>query len=529
MTRWLVRSRWARRGLALFAVVALAALPLLQVTTVLAHPLGNFTVNRYARIEVYKDRLQVHYVIDMAEIPTFQAMPSIDSDKDGVASSTELATYAARSAETYREAFTLSAGDDQLETAALESSAQLVDGQGGLKITRVVVVYDAPLPAGSNGKELAVRFEDRNLTNSQGWKEIVVRGSEGAQVTVDPRLTMELSNALLAYPAQTLASAPNMRRAEFAFVAGTGTGAPSVRAVETAPEARFGGGFAGVFEDLLGQEQSVGFILLSLAVAFAFGAQHAFGPGHGKTMVAAYLVGSKGTPKQAVVLGITVTATHTSTVYLLGFVTLVAAAYVTPEKLYLWMGVASGLLVVLFGATLFAGRLIGLRRGAKDGGEHRHGVFGRAHTHAPAEHAGEHDHSHGHGEHGHEPQPVSALEPGGHHQATGNSQVTSRSLLSLGVIGGLLPCPSAVVVMVAAISQGQVLLGMLLIVAFSLGLAGVLTAIGVSLVVGRKIPARQRRLLETRAVQRLVTAMPVISALVVMLVGIGITYQALTV
>jgi len=102
-------------------------------------------------------------------------------------------------------------------------------------------------------------------------------------------------------------------------------------------------------------------------------------------------------------------------------------------------------------------------------------------------------------------------------------------LLSLGVIGGLLPCPSAVVVMVAAISQGQVLLGMLLIVAFSLGLAGVLTAIGISLVFGKRIPERQRRFVERPAFQKLVRAMPVFSALVVMLVGIGITYQALTV
>jgi ABC-type nickel/cobalt efflux system permease component RcnA len=264
-----------------------------------------------------------------------------------------------------------------------------------------------------------------------------------------------------------------------------------------------------VVEHLLDHDRSALFILLSLAIAFAFGAQHALGPGHGKTMVAAYLVGSRGTPRQAAVLGATVTATHTSTVYLLGLVTLVAAEFVAPETVYLWMGVISGALVVAFGATLFATRLKGAigRTPWAVGAAHRHGVFGRPHAHDP-----EHPHNHDVSDHSHEK-----------HNHGG---VRTQSLLSLGVLGGLLPCPSAVVVMVAAISQGEVLLGMLLIVAFSLGLAGVLTAIGLSLVLGGRLGGRHRALFERRAVRTLVRAMPVASALVVMLVGAGITYQA---
>ena len=261
---------------------------------------------------------------------------------------------------------------------------------------------------------------------------------------------------------------------------------------------------------------TVGFLLLSLLIAFAFGAQHALGPGHGKTMVAAYLVGSKGTPKHAIALGLTVTATHTSTVYLLGLVTLVAAAWITPETVYLWMGVAAGVMVMGFGIVLVIQRLLSMRRPRIETGEHRHGIFGKAHSHAPAaheEHAHVHEHAHDEHPHPHEPETTGA--------------VTWRSLLSLGVLGGLLPCPSAVVVMVAAISQGQVLLGMLLIVAFSLGLAGVLMALGVSLVLGRKIPARQRRIFQHPLVARAVTAMPVISAVIVTVVGLGLTYQAM--
>jgi ABC-type nickel/cobalt efflux system permease component RcnA len=196
-------------------------------------------------------------------------------------------------------------------------------------------------------------------------------------------------------------------------------------------------------------------------------------------------------------------------VYLLGLVTLVAAEFIAPATVYLWMGVISGALVVGFGAALFVARAwsaIGHRPSAV-AGTHRHGIFGRVHSHGPQEELHDHD--------GHEHPHPTGDEP----------RVGMRSLLSLGVLGGLLPCPSAVVVMVAAISQGQVLLGMALIVAFSLGLAVVLTAIGMSLVLGKRLGAG-RRVFQRRSVQRLLAVMPVLSALVVMLVGVGITYQA---
>ncbi len=504
--------RYAIRALAVLAVALVAATPLLGTGTAVAHPLGNFTVNRYARIEVYKDRLQVHYIVDMAEIPTFRAMDSIDTDHDGAASGPELDAYANRLAETYRRAFTLKAGDQRLATAPIETSAQLVPGQGGLKVTRIVIVYDAPIPDIVPGKNIQIGWEDNNLLNSQGWKEVVVRASDGAQVTSDPKLTIDQSNALLEYPTETLKSAPQVSRATFGWVEGTGSEAPLRATLQVTTAGRGSNGVAGAFEKLLQHDRSLGFILLSLLVAFAFGAQHAFGPGHGKTMVAAYLVGSKGTPKQAIVLGLTVTVTHTSTVYLLGIVTLVAAAYATPETLYLWTGLASGVMVVGFGAVLFTARLRGLRHRRPSSGEHRHGRFGPRHSHEPrvTNQSEEHAHDEGH--------PLAVAET--------NARVSWRSLLSLGVIGGLLPCPSAVVVMVAAISQGQVALGMLLIVAFSLGMAGVLTGIGVTLVLGRRIPASKRALFSRPMASRVATAMPIMSALVVMVAGLAITYQA---
>ncbi len=230
-------------------------------------------------------------------------------------------------------------------------------------------------------------------------------------------------------------------------------------------------------------------ILASLAAAFGFGMLHALGPGHGKTVVAAYLVGSRGTVRHAFALGFTVTATHTSMVYLLGFVTIAASAFIVPERLYLYLGMASGISVIAMGVWLFASRLRGLRRHSPEG-EHRHGWFARAHAHTPAEAPHEEAHSHEHaatGAHGH-PHP---------HAADEAPRITWRGLLTLGVIGGLLPCPSALLVMLAAISLGQVVYGMLLIVAFSMGLAGVLTGIGISFVFGKRLsrflPAAARR------------------------------------
>jgi nickel/cobalt exporter len=513
-----VLRRRSLRSLLIAFVALLALSPLMQAGTAMAHPLGNFTVNRYARLELYEDRVRIHYVVDMAEIPTFQALPEIDTDGvDGV-SEAELAAYARTFTEERRESFTLTVGGEAREAAAVQSHGQLLDGQGGLQVLRLTAVYDAPVDGA--GTPAAVTFTDRNFSGRAGWKEIVVRPTEGSLATVPEALTLDRSNGLLEYPAESLTSAPDVSDVAFTWTPGTGSAAPAVAAIEEVAEGRASTGFAGVFEGLLEHERSGLFILLSLLIAFAFGAQHALGPGHGKTMVAAYLVGSRGTPRQAAILGATVTATHTSTVYLLGLVTLVSAEFIAAETVYLWMGVVSGALVVGFGAVLLAARLrgsVGSRRSAP-GSVHRHGVFGKAHSHEPHEH-----------EHATPPLPTHRERgPGGEgaHVHQHDAHVGTRSLLSLGVLGGLLPCPSAVVVMVAAISQGEVLLGMLLIVAFSLGLAGVLTAIGMSLVLGKRLGARQRSLFERPAVRALVRVMPVVSALVVLLVGVGITYQA---
>ena len=182
-------------------------------------------------------------------------------------------------------------------------------------------------------------------------------------------------------------------------------------------------------------------LALSLLIAAFWGAAHALTPGHGKALVAAYLVGTRGTPRHAFMLGGTVTVAHTAGVFALGIVTLGLSQFILPEQLYPWLTLASGLLVVGVGASVLRSRP-GSRR-------------------TPHHHDHHHDHGH-HDHHGHH-----------HHHDDG---LTSKGILGVGVAAGLLPCPSALVVLLSAIALHRIGLGLALIVAFSVGLAATITA-----------------------------------------------------
>ena len=212
-----------------------------------------------------------------------------------------------------------------------------------------------------------------------------------------------------------------------------------------------------------------------MAVAVGLGAFHALEPGHGKTVVAAYLVGSRGTAWHALMLGLIVTVTHTAGVYVLGAVTLFASHYIVPERLYPWLGVTSGLIIAGLGLSLF------LRRYA--GSDHAH-----SHAHAHG-HSHTHDHHHDHA-HDHEVEHPHTHDHHTHHHQHPPSTVSLRELLALGVTGGIVPCPAALVVLLSALSLNRVGFGLLLIVAFSIGLAAVLIAIGILMVYAHRLMAR---------------------------------------
>ena len=253
--------------------------------------------------------------------------------------------------------------------------------------------------------------------------------------------------------------------------------------------------------------------LALLGAVLAWGAAHAMTPGHGKAMVAAYLVGARSTPWHAVVLGLTVTATHTFGVFVLGFLTLFASHAVTPEKLYPWLAAASGLLVAVVGATMLIRRM----RGA------HHHDHDHSHTHDGHHHADHHHHDHhghGHVHHHHDDHGHAHVHSHGHTH-THTDAVTWRQLLGLGVSGGLLPCPAALVLLLSSVSLQRTAFGLLLVLAFSLGLAGVLTLVGLLVVRGARILDRWPTF------QRMSRVLPVVSAAVIFVIGVVLCVRAI--
>ena len=452
-----------RRALALLACLAALSAP----AAASAHPLGNFTVNRHATVELSGERIYVHYVLDLAEIPTFQLGDTVGSPG--------FAEAAARKLE-----LTVDGRPARLRT--LEHRSERRPGAGGLETLRFDAVYVA---ATGSGATLALR--DRNLGSRIGWREIVVRARDGAELHGASVPAESASDELRAYPGELLRSPLDVSAATARFTLGRGPGTPpSLDAA--APAAHEGGGF----EALVSRgDLSLGAILLSLGLAAFWGAAHALTPGHGKAIVAGYLVGTKGRPRDAVLLGAIVTVTHTAGVFALGLVTLLLSRFIVPESLYPWLTLASGLLVVGVGASVLLSRL-------------------RSRTHDHHHHDHGHDHHHHH--HGRE---------GDHHHHDHHGEINRRGLLGVGVAAGLLPCPSALVVLLAAIALHRVGFGLALILAFSVGLAATITGIGLVAVLAKR--AFSRLTLDGPVIRLL----PAASALAILAVGIGITLNAL--
>ena len=453
-------------------LVAVALLPAIGGAAS-AHPLGNFTVNHLAIVNVARDGVAVRYILDLAEIPTIQETNA--GTVEGIA---------ARLA----EGLALRVDGAAVPLTLRTSSVERLAGQAGLETLRVTMDL-ASVAAVRDGA--AIAFADTNYAGRIGWHDIVLRGAI-AEPTVG---ASEPTNELRQYPTDVTATPPDRTAASAvarhsANVGGTNavTADTTRFALDTSAD-RLTGFLKSGSSDLPA-------LLAALLVAMFLGALHAIGPGHGKAMVAAYLVGSKGTAKQAVILGTTVTVTHTLGVYALGAITLVAAQYILPERLYPILGVLSGVLVVAIGLGMLRSRLLGLRAPAHD-------------AQVP-DHA--HDHDHGAG-------------PGQHQHAPHEGPVGLRGLLALGVSGGLLPCPTALVVLLAAVSFHNVLLGMILVAAFSVGLAGVLTGIGLALVLGQRYVRRNGRAMRL-AGSRVTRYLPSLSAAAITIAGLIIAFGA---
>jgi ABC-type nickel/cobalt efflux system permease component RcnA len=460
------------RRVFVFGVVAAALI--LAPTLAFAHPLGNFTINRYAGIELTPGQVRIDYVVDMAEIPTVQVRPQMDADGDGEITDAERASWATRTAPDLLSGLRVAIGGRPVPLDVVSAAARFRPGQGGLDILRLEAAFAAAIPA--RGR---LSFVDTNYEDRIGWREVTAAGADGTALDSSSVPARSVSNALLSYPQSLLSSPLDVTTATVSFRPGAGS---VVRVEEPAaasgarPDVT-GGAFAG----LVGRTGP--FMAVAILLALGFGALHALGPGHGKTLMAAYLVGAGGRVRHAAVVGGSVAVMHTASVLALGFVVLTLTQVFAPERVYPWLGLVSGLIALGLGAMLLVSRL---------------GRWGRPSA------ADAHPHHHGR-EHVHE------------HE----TPLSRRGLAALAVAGGILPSPTALVVLLAAIALGRVAYGLALIAAFSLGLAGALVGVGI-------VALRARDALSRRVSGRTARLVPVLSAASIALLGLVLTLRGFT-
>jgi len=533
--------------------------------------MGNFSISHFAGIRIEAGAVDIRYILDLAEIPTFQEMqaanlvPAPDDPRSIV--------YLARKAEALKGGLVVILNGRPVTLETVSETVIFPPGAGNLSTMKIGVVYRASLAGVEHPCTLTYR--DGNYAGRAGWKEVVASAGPGAALEFSTAAAASRSQELANYPTDLINSPPQDLEAQLTFALADGlpgsqtTPSPGPPRLDQAPvtahalpqrgersklisrlpvkpvsnPASINGWPMAVpgaassqtlalaanqqgtprnrFTELItSNDWGLWFLLTAALIAAALGGLHALEPGHGKTIVAAYLAGSQGTAAHALLLGLIVTATHTAGVYALGLATLYASKYIVPDHLYPWLGMASGLTIVFLGLYMLRRRWVG--RGHAYGHRHHHGPWGHTydranshaheHTHVRAVSGDAHPHSHEHHhEHPHDAGRAHHTEP----------QFSYRQLVTLGVTGGIVPCPAALVVLLSAVSLHRVAFGLYLIVAFSLGLAAVLISIGMVTVYARRLLARLPS--DGPLINRW---LPTASAAAITCLGFGIAAQA---
>jgi ABC-type nickel/cobalt efflux system permease component RcnA len=526
-----------------------------------AHPMGNFSVNHYTKIDLQSDRITVQYFIDLAEIPTYQEMQQGEIQAD--AKDPVVTRYIANRGRELGLGLSLSLNGEMLPMHMTSSGVIFPPGAGGLPTLKMGFTYEAAYPIGMDRTKVRLRYMDNNFPGHTGWKEIVAVASAGSLISSSVPAT-DRSDALNNYPTDLLNSPPQALEAtlvatllpisdltsehtaaaskdrtpssvpaQAAVISQSTSSAmitakPVGRAVKTegshtAPptshEAALPPSFKAAttpnasltmranqqqtprskFTELItAPHMSAWFLLTAAFIAIGLGGLHALEPGHGKTIVAAYLVGSRGTAAHAALLGLIVTISHTAGVFALGAITLYASRYIVPEQLYPWLGLFSGLTIVVLGCYMALRRLTGMAS----------------------------DHSHLSGEsHSHWSFFTGASSESNQKRAETDSArpVSLTQLVVLGVTGGIIPCPAALIVLLSALALHRIGLGFFLIVAFSVGLAAVLIGFGMLMVFARRFMSRM-------AVDGPLTQwwLPLASSVFITVLGIALVVQAVS-
>ena len=430
----------------IFRVLAFAIVAALFIPAVAdAHPLGNFTSNHLTRIEVRPTSIELHYVLDDAEIPTFTLLRSLDAH--GTPSAAELNAWGLRHANEIAPQLMLTAGGKPVDLSLLATHVQLRPGAAGLSTLYFTADFHSVRPPGAQ----RIEFSDTTLLGRIGWKDVVVVPQH------------EPTNELRTYP-NALIGSPRDRTSVAVTVAADG----AISVADTGAVPVFGMASTARMNDLsdvLARNLSDPLVLFgALLLAIGLGALHALEPGHGKTLLAISLVGARATVPQAMILATALTIAHTIGVLIFGVVILTLARYVVPEALYPWIALLSGVFVAILGARAL-GREIARRRSPLT-----------AHAH-------DHDHNHRHDDHHHHDDDGFSEAVHAHsHLIPGSAPISFRSAIVAASTGNVAPCPAALVVLLAAIATHRIGWGLVLIVAFSIGLALTLTLLGVAVV-----------------------------------------------
>jgi nickel/cobalt exporter len=522
-------------------LVALASLFALRAPAAWAHPLGNFTVSTAAHLTVTESEVVIEYAIDMAEIPTLQLQEQINRGDGHAAIDAIKGLYGPA----LRKGLVLEIDGRRVPVTLDDFRAGFTAGEAALDVLRIDASFSTDLAS----PYARLRFEDRNFRDRIGWREVTLDAASGQGISRSSAPRESISRGLRAYPSDLLSSPPRVTGATATLDPGAATTSGKVSAeVDSSPaESLFGGTFASLIE----RDLSPGLIVSGLLLAIGFGAVHALGPGHGKTVMAAYLVGAEGRARQAMIVGIAVSLMHTVAVVVLGLITLWASSVFAPESVYPWLSLVSGLVVVGLGTWLLRARLR-VRRSSTAQGSYGH-HYSHAHTpspdparaalHRPAlayagvksvgavpqarrHHSHLHDdRSHDHAYRGDAPAAEHArahalgLEHSHGDLPEGVRLLSWKALGAIAISGGLLPSPTAVVVLLGAVALHRVAFGIALVAAFSFGLAAALTIVGLVVLKARDALRRRER-------SRLSTALPVVSAGAILILGMILTTQA---
>ncbi len=501
---------------AAIAFIALFALPSIAA----AHPLGNFTINHYAGIRVTPESILVDVVIDHAEIPTVAEYGRLDADGDGELTDAEIEAGRINACGSLARDLALTVDGASASLAAHAAGLSFAPGLGGLPTMRTVCEYESPL-ARPVAMPIAIAFADRSDESRLGWREMTVIGDRMSIVRA-PVGPESASARLTAYPQDLLSTPLHISAVEVSAVRGGPAASPflapdaqplvasnppvpdrspSIPVVRAAPAPGvIPGGIPDELSSVLADPR-LGLVTMvtTIGLALALGAVHALSPGHGKTVMAAYLVGTRGTARQALGLGLTITISHTTGVLVLAIIVLSATSIIPPDRAMPALALVSGIGFIAVGAWMLVGQWATWRRRRRaTNGSHHH------------EHRAEPHHEHR-----------------DNREGVNDQTLAWRGLIGLGLIGGLVPSVSALILLLGSLAAGRAAYGVVLVVAFGVGMAITLAGIGLALVLGRGY--LEERIALGQRTAAMFNALPVLAAAVVVAAGVYVTAGAVNI